>query len=133
MSLLKSALTVSGLTLVSRVTGVIRDMLIARFFGASAETDAFYVAFRLPNMLRRLFAEGAFQQAFVPMLADVKERSEGEAGTFIDHVFTVLALSRGGAKTKHPENRGIYNQSDSSKKSSRNIWSLAVVSVDQRY
>ena len=101
MSLLKSALTVSGLTLVSRVTGVIRDMLIARFFGASAETDAFYVAFRLPNMLRRLFAEGAFQQAFVPMLADVKERSEGEAGTFIDHVFTVLALSRGGAKTKH--------------------------------
>ena len=93
MSLLKSALTVSGLTLVSRVTGVIRDMLIARFFGASAETDAFYVAFRLPNMLRRLFAEGAFQQAFVPMLADVKERSEGEAGTFIDHVFTVLALS----------------------------------------
>ena len=51
MSLLKSALTVSGLTLVSRVTGVIRDMLIARFFGASAETDAFYVAFRLPNML----------------------------------------------------------------------------------
>ena len=101
MSLLKSALTVSGLTLVSRVTGVIRDMLIARFFGASAETDAFYVAFRLPNMLRRLFAEGAFQQAFVPMLADVKERSEGEAGTFIDHVFTVLALSRGGGKTKH--------------------------------
>ena len=56
MSLLKSALTVSGLTLVSRVTGVIRDMLIARFFGASAETDAFYVAFRLPNMLRRPFA-----------------------------------------------------------------------------
>ena len=101
MSLLKSALTVSGLTLVSRVTGVIRDMLIARFFGASAETDAFYVAFRLPNMLRRLFAEGAFQQAFVPMLADVKERSEGEACTFIDHVFTVLALSRGGGKTKH--------------------------------
>lgn len=93
MSLLKSALTVSGLTLVSRITGVIRDMLIARFFGASAETDAFYVAFRLPNMLRRLFAEGAFQQAFVPMLADVKERGGDEAHRFIDHVFTVLALS----------------------------------------
>ena len=61
MSLLKSSATVSGLTLVSRVTGVIRDMLIARYFGASAETDAFYAAFRLPNMLRRLFAEGAFQ------------------------------------------------------------------------
>ena len=67
MSLLKSSATVSALTLVSRITGVIRDMLIARYFGASAETDAFYAAFRLPNMLRRLFAEGAFQQAFVPM------------------------------------------------------------------
>lgn len=93
MSLLKSAATVSGLTLVSRITGVIRDMLIARIFGASAETDAFYVAFRLPNMLRRLFAEGAFQQAFVPMLADVKAREDGTDRTFIDHVFTVLALA----------------------------------------
>lgn len=93
MSLLKSAATVSGLTLVSRITGVIRDMLIARFFGASAETDAFYVAFRLPNMLRRLFAEGAFQQAFVPMLADVKEREDGSSQAFIDHVFTVLAIA----------------------------------------
>ena len=73
MSLLKSALTVSGLTLVSRVTGVIRDMLIARFFGASAETDAFYVAFRLPNMLRRLFAEGAL----AGLRSDARRR-EGE-------------------------------------------------------
>ena len=97
MSLLKSAATVSGLTLVSRITGVIRDMLIARIFGASAETDAFYVAFRLPNMLRRLFAEGAFQQAFVPMLADVKAREDGSDRAFIDHVFTVLALAVFGA------------------------------------
>lgn len=93
MSLIKSAATVSGLTLVSRVTGVIRDMLIARYFGASAETDAFYVAFRLPNMLRRLFAEGAFQQAFVPMLADVRARDEAGVDRFINHVFTVLALA----------------------------------------
>ena len=93
MSLLKSAATVSGLTLVSRITGVIRDMLIARFFGATAETDAFYVAFRLPNMLRRLFAEGAFQQAFVPMLADVKERGDAKSADFIDHVFSVLAAA----------------------------------------
>ena len=69
MSLFKSAATISALTLASRITGVIRDMLIARYFGATAATDAFYVAFRLPNMLRRLFAEGAFQQAFGPMLA----------------------------------------------------------------
>lgn len=93
MSLLKSAATVSGLTLVSRVTGVIRDMLIARYFGASSETDAFYVAFRLPNMLRRLFAEGAFQQAFVPMLADVRESNPEGSERFINHVFTVLALA----------------------------------------
>ena len=63
MSLIKSAATISGLTLMSRITGVIRDMLIARYFGASAETDAFYVAFRLPNMLRRLFAEGQAHRA----------------------------------------------------------------------
>lgn len=94
MSLIKSAATVSGLTLVSRITGVVRDMLIARFFGATAETDAFYVAFRLPNMLRRLFAEGAFQQAFVPMLSEVREtKPEAEAHRFIDHVFTILAAA----------------------------------------
>lgn len=94
MSLLKSSATVSALTLVSRITGVIRDMLIARYFGASAETDAFYAAFRLPNMLRRLFAEGAFQQAFVPMLADVKEKSSPEdCQHFIHNVFTLLALA----------------------------------------
>lgn len=94
MSLFKSAAVISGLTLVSRVTGVIRDMLIARFFGASAETDAFYVAFRLPNMLRRLFAEGAFQQAFVPMLSQVREGEGPERqAEFIDHVFTVLAVA----------------------------------------
>lgn len=94
MSLVKSAAVISGLTLVSRITGVIRDMLIARYFGATAATDAFYVAFRLPNMLRRLFAEGAFQQAFVPMLSDVKENEAPERrAEFIDHVFTVLGLA----------------------------------------
>ncbi len=94
MSLLKSSATVSALTLVSRITGVIRDMLIARYFGASAETDAFYAAFRLPNMLRRLFAEGAFQQAFVPMLADVREsKTPEECDRFIHHVLTTLALA----------------------------------------
>ena len=92
MSLIKAAATVSSLTLLSRITGVVRDMLIARYFGSSAATDAFYVAFRLPNMLRRLFAEGAFQQAFVPMLSDVKAtKSETEVRSFIDKVFSLLA------------------------------------------
>lgn len=76
MNLLKAAATVSGFTLLSRITGLIRETLIASLFGASAATDAFFVAFRLPNMLRRLFAEGAFSQAFVPMLAERKLQAE---------------------------------------------------------
>jgi putative peptidoglycan lipid II flippase len=78
MNLLRAAATVSGLTLLSRITGLAREMLTAALFGASAMTDAFFVAFRLPNMLRRLFAEGAFSQAFIPMLAQHRHR-EGEA------------------------------------------------------
>ncbi len=70
MNVLKSLLTVSGFTLLSRVTGLIREVLVARAFGASGLTDAFNVAFRLPNLLRRLFAEGAFSQAFIPILSE---------------------------------------------------------------
>ena len=69
MSLFKSASTVSLFTLVSRITGLVRELLVASTFGASAITDAFNVAFRIPNLFRRLFAEGAFSQAFVPVLA----------------------------------------------------------------
>ncbi|MCZ2291365.1 MAG: murein biosynthesis integral membrane protein MurJ [Burkholderiales bacterium] len=92
MNLLKAASTVSLFTLVSRVTGLVRDQLIAAQFGAGALTDAFNVAFRLPNLLRRLFAEGAFSQAFVPFLAATRER-EGDDATqaLIDAVATVLA------------------------------------------
>lgn len=91
MSLFKSASIVSVLTLASRITGLVRELLIASTFGASALTDAFNVAFRIPNLLRRLFAEGAFSQAFVPVLAAVKEQ-EGEAATrvLIDQIATVL-------------------------------------------
>ena len=94
MSLLRSAATISLLTLLSRITGLVREMLIARYFGAGAATDAFYVAFRIPNMLRRLFAEGAFSQAFVPMLSHVKEKCPAdEQKAFTDRVFTLLALA----------------------------------------
>lgn len=91
MSLLKSALAVSSMTLLSRVTGLIRETLVARTFGAGVETDAFFVAFRLPNLLRRLFAEGAFSQAFVPVLARSKAQ-QGEVATkmLVDDVATVL-------------------------------------------
>jgi putative peptidoglycan lipid II flippase len=92
MNLLKAASTVSLLTLASRVTGLIREQLIAATFGASAATDAFNVAFRIPNLLRRLFAEGAFSQAFVPILAASREQ-EGDEAThrLVDAVATVLA------------------------------------------
>ncbi|MEI8028319.1 MAG: murein biosynthesis integral membrane protein MurJ [Comamonadaceae bacterium] len=92
MTLLKSASVVSLLTLVSRVTGLARELLIASTFGASALTDAFNVAFRIPNLFRRFFGEGAFSQAFVPVLAASKAQ-HGEAATkvLIDRVATVLA------------------------------------------
>ena len=79
MNLLRALTTISALTLLSRILGFVRDFVIARSFGAGAATDAFFVAFRLPNLLRRLFAEGAFSQAFVPILAEVRRR-EGDDG-----------------------------------------------------
>ena len=93
MSIFRSAAVISAMTLLSRVTGLVRDILIARVFGVNGDTDAYYVAFRLPNLLRRLFAEGAFQQAFVPMLADAKNtKSPEETKTFIDRVASLLAF-----------------------------------------
>ena len=92
MSLFKSASTVSLFTLVSRVTGFARETLIATVFGASALTDAFNVAFRIPNLFRRLFAEGAFSQAFVPVLAATRaEKGDDATRLLIDKVATLLA------------------------------------------
>jgi putative peptidoglycan lipid II flippase len=91
VSLLKSASTVSLLTLASRITGLVRDVLFASVFGVSALTDAFNVAFRIPNLFRRVFGEGAFSQAFVPVLAGHKtEAGEEGAKALIDHVATLL-------------------------------------------
>jgi putative peptidoglycan lipid II flippase len=93
-SLLRSLATVSGMTLLSRILGFVRDFVIARAFGAGMMTDAFFVAFRLPNLLRRLFAEGAFSQAFVPLLAEYRNR-RGEADTkqLIDRTATILSVT----------------------------------------
>ncbi len=92
VSLLRSASVVSLFTLASRVTGLVRELLIAATFGASALTDAFNVAFRIPNLFRRLFAEGAFSQAFVPVLAATRaEHGDAVTKTAIDSVATVLA------------------------------------------
>ncbi|GAC1601089.1 MAG: murein biosynthesis integral membrane protein MurJ [Ramlibacter sp.] len=91
MSLLKAASTVSLLTLASRITGLVRDVLMSSVFGVSALTDAFYVAFRIPNLFRRVFGEGAFSQAFVPVLA-ANRSAQGDAGAkrLVDHVSTLL-------------------------------------------
>src|SRR5437588_10878826 len=94
MNLLRALATVSSLTLVSRILGYLRDFIIARAFGASLATDAFFVAFRIPNLLRRLFAEGAFSQAFVPVLAEHKNKgSPDEVRSLIDGVATFLLIA----------------------------------------
>ena len=94
MNLLKALATISGMTLVSRILGFVRDAVIARVFGAGLYTDAFFVAFRIPNLLRRLFAEGAFSQAFVPILADQKiRRGAEETKLLVDRTGTLLALA----------------------------------------
>lgn len=92
VSLFKSVSTVSLFTLVSRITGFARETLIATVFGASALTDAFNVAFRIPNLFRRLFAEGAFSQAFVPVLAATRaEKGDAATRVLVDKVATLSA------------------------------------------
>ncbi|WP_137887326.1 murein biosynthesis integral membrane protein MurJ [Pseudomonas sp. 2FE] len=93
MNLLKSLAAVSSMTMLSRVLGFVRDTIVARIFGAGVATDAFFVAFKLPNLLRRIFAEGAFSQAFVPILAEYKSQQGEEATrTFIAYVSGLLTL-----------------------------------------
>lgn len=92
MSLLKSTAVVSGMTLLSRILGLLRDMVFTRIFGADAATDAFLVAFKIPNFLRRLFAEGAFSQAFVPVLTEYKTRTDqADVQDLAAHVAGTLA------------------------------------------
>ena len=94
MNLLKAIATMSGITMLSRILGFIRDILIASTLGASAIADCFFVAFRFPNLFRRLFAEGAFSAAFVPMFS--KELEKGgrlSAKEFADGAFSVLLIS----------------------------------------
>ncbi len=91
--LLRSTSVVSAMTLVSRVSGLIRDIVLARFFGASLVMDAFVVANRIPNMLRRFFAEGAFSQGFVPVIARYREQhSDREAREFVDAMAGTFGL-----------------------------------------
>lgn len=94
MNLLRTLAGVSGMTLLSRITGFVREMLIARIFGAGLATDAFFVAFKIPNLLRRLFAEGAFTQAFVPVLGEYKARHGHDATrSLVDHASGLMVLA----------------------------------------
>jgi putative peptidoglycan lipid II flippase len=94
MNLLKSLAAVSSITMISRVLGFVRDTIVARIFGAGMATDAFFIAFKLPNLLRRIFAEGAFSQAFVPILAEYKQQQGEEATrTFVAYVAGLLTLA----------------------------------------
>lgn len=91
MNLLRALASISSMTLLSRILGFARDAIIARVFGAGMAMDAFVVAFKLPNLLRRLFAEGAFSQAFVPILAEYRnQRGDAETHVLINRVATML-------------------------------------------
>ena len=85
---------VGGNTLISRILGFVRDLVVARVFGADAATDAFFVAFRIPNLMRRLFAEGAFSLAFVPVLSEYRtQRGPAELRRFVDDTAGTLGLA----------------------------------------
>jgi putative peptidoglycan lipid II flippase len=92
--LLKSTSVVSAMTLLSRISGLAREMVFSRTFGASPVMDAFLVAFKIPNLLRRFFSEGAFAQAFVPVMSEYRaKRSEAETRELIDRVAGTLGLA----------------------------------------
>ncbi len=91
----KHLLSVGGLTLVSRATGFVRDVMVGAMLGASGIADAFVIAFRLPNHFRAIFGEGAFNSAYVPSYARVLERrGSGEAASFASQIFTILLLTQ---------------------------------------
>lgn len=95
MSLFRSIATVGGFTMLSRITGLMREMMIAHFMGAGAVADAFFVAFRFPNLFRSLFAEGAFNAAFIPLFTGKLGESEEEARHFAERALSAMALVLG--------------------------------------
>ncbi len=91
--LLRSTIIISAMTTISRVFGLIRDIVIGTVFGPGLSVDVFIVSFKIPNFLRRLFAEGGFSQAFVPVLSEYKERrKEEEVQKLIDQTSATLGL-----------------------------------------
>ena len=93
MNLFKSTTTFSFFTLISRILGYIRDILIAIFLGSGPLADAFFVAFRIPNTFRRLFSEGTFNAAFVPSYASELAHGKDQSEKFATSVFSLLIIS----------------------------------------
>lgn len=93
MNLIKSTGTFSFFTIISRILGYLRDILIAIFLGAGPLADAFFVAFRIPNTFRRLFSEGTFNAAFVPSYASELSNGKEQSEKFATNVFSLLILS----------------------------------------
>jgi putative peptidoglycan lipid II flippase len=92
-NLVRSGTIVSSMTLLSRIFGLVRDMVIANYFGAGSGADAFFIAFKIPNFFRRLFGEGAFSQAFIPVLAEFKAtRQKSDVKALVDRVGGTLGL-----------------------------------------
>lgn len=92
-ALFKSTSVVASMTLISRILGFVRDMVAARIFGATAAVDAFYIAFKIPNFMRGLFAEGSFSTAFIPTLSEYKQtRSQEQVQQFVAHIAGTLGL-----------------------------------------
>ena len=92
MNLIASTSTFGFFTLISRILGYVRDILIAIFLGTSLFADAFFVAFRLPNTFRRLFAEGTFNAAFIPSYAGQLAQDKEKANHFAKNVFNLLVI-----------------------------------------
>ena len=92
-ALFKSTSVVASMTLISRILGFVRDIVAARIFGATAAVDAFYIAFKIPNFMRGLFAEGSFSTAFIPTLSEYKQtRSQEEVQKFVAYIAGTLGL-----------------------------------------
>ena len=90
-------MVVSIMTMLSRVLGMVRDVVVAAYFGSQSEADAFFIAFKIPNFLRRLFAEGAFAQAFVPVLSEYRTRfTLAEVQNLVNRVTGTLGLTLAG-------------------------------------
>jgi len=93
MRLIKSTAIIGSLTLVSRLLGLVRDMLIAKFLGAGVISDAFFTAFKLPNVFRKMFAEGAFNAAFIPLYArKLEEEGQHSADAFAKESVSALLV-----------------------------------------